>query len=112
MARNDFAQGFGSVVEEIIGGIAISLLINAISATGLIPPTYILIIELVNIVALASLLFIFQKAGFAYIAGWIFGIYIMIQSGLMGFWDIILYLIAPIVIIGIRVYLGFKNEGY
>ncbi len=71
-----------------------------------------LIIELINIVALASLLFLFQKAGIVYILGWFFGIYIMIQSGLMGFWDIILYLIVPVVIIGIRVYFWFKNEGY
>ncbi len=39
MARKDFAQGFGSAIEEIIGGITISLLVNAISVTGLVPPT-------------------------------------------------------------------------
>jgi len=109
MRQKDFDQGFGNAIQEIIGGIVVSLFINAISATGFVPSDYMLMIELINIIALVSLLFSLQKAGVAYIVGWIFGIYIMIQSGLMNFLDIILYLVVPIAIIGIRVYFWIKE---
>lgn len=113
MARNDFGQGLGDAIEELIGGIVIvafSVAINAISATGLLPSGFMQIFELINIVVLASLLFGFQKAGYAYLIGWIFGMFIMIPSGLLGFWDIVLYVGAPILIIVVKAYSWFQNE--
>lgn len=110
MRYGGFDRGFGSAIEEVIGGVIISVFINGISLTGLLPSGYMLMIELINAGALATLLFAFPKAGITYLVGWIFGIWIMIQSGLMGFWDIVLYLIFPIAILGIRAYFWLKNE--
>jgi len=113
MARNDFGQGLGEAIEEIIGGIVLivfSVAINAIAATGLLPSGFMQIFELIDIVILASLLFGYQKAGFMYLIGWIFGMFIMIPSGLLGFWDIVLYIGAPILIIAVKAYVWFQNE--
>lgn len=112
MRQSDFGQGLGDAVEELIGGVVIvafSVAINAISATGLFPGL-MQMFELINIVVLASLLFGYQKAGYAYLIGWIFGMFIMIPSGLLGFWDIVLYVGAPILIIIAKAYVWFQNE--
>ena len=113
MARNDFGRGLGDAIEELLGGIVIvifSIAINAISATGLLPSGFMQLFELINIVALASLLFGFQKAGYAYLIGWIFGMFVMVPSGLLGFWDVVLYVGVPILIIAIRVYTWSQNQ--
>ena len=114
MKQLDFGQGLGDAFEEAMNGIiivAFSIAINAISATGLFPSGFMQFFELINIIALASLLFGFQKVGIMYLIGWIFGMFIMIPSGLLGFWDAVLYVGAPILIIAIRVYTWIQNEG-
>jgi len=93
--------GFKRAVSEIIGGIVAYYFIAALISTGLIPPYFVLLFHLVNVLSTILLVFAMPFWATSYILGWLFGLGIMYQSGVIGILDLLIYLV-PLVILAIR----------
>ncbi len=103
MNRN-FGRGTNNAVQEITGGVVSSLIVNAFATTGMIPAEYMLLINLANGLATVALLASFPYLGATYLFGWFFGMYLMLQSGLMSTVDVIAYIVLPLLYVAYRGY--------
>ena len=85
-----------ALLTEIIVGIAISALLEAFINTGLVSPSYILLIRLAGVI---TLIFVFFVPVFrtSYTIGWLLGLALMSSSGLAKPYDYLLYLIPLII---------------
>jgi len=100
---NHFTDGMGNALYEIVFGLVFAALIAAFVSAGLIPQTYLLIFFLLNGLATAAFLLFLPLSSFAYLIGWLFGMYMMLQGGILEIWDIILYILPPLAVIASKI---------
>lgn len=98
-------HGFRRAVTEIVGGIVFSAIMVAFASSGLIPDSFVLIFHLLNVLSTILLIFTIPFWTTSYIIGWLFGLWIMSSSGLIGILELLIYLV-PLVILVIR---GLKS---
>jgi hypothetical protein len=78
------------------------ILLSTLASTGLIPQSYIFLFKLISIVAVVSLILAVPYWGTGYLLGWLFGVFILVESGLVGILDFVVYFLAPFAILLIR----------
>jgi hypothetical protein len=105
---NGFESGANRAIGEIIGGFVTSIIVYTLASSGLVPPSYVLLFGLINIFGIIALLLAMPLWGFTYLLGWMFGVYLMLQSGLIGILEAILYIGIPIVVLVLRVRSWFE----
>jgi|YelNatPaOPRAMG01_1025707.scaffolds.fasta_scaffold27027_3 hypothetical protein len=91
--------GFKRALTEVIMGLVLSYIVSAFVSSGLIPPQYKLLFDLINVLAIISLIQVVPYWGTAYLLGWLIGMGIMIQSGILEVWEFLIYLIIGIVVL-------------
>ncbi len=94
-----FKHGYKRAITEIITGIVMGILLGTLESTGLIPPTYIFLFKLISIIGVVSLILAMPYWGTGYLLGWLLGVFIMMESGLVGILDFIVYFVVPFAII-------------
>jgi len=94
--------GFARAISEVAGGLIVSVLLSAFASTGLIPSSYLLMFELLNLVLTISFILALPYWGTGYLFGWLFGLAIMSQSGLVGPLDFVLYFVIPLIVLVVR----------
>lgn len=88
-----FDSGFSRAFSEIVVGLIIPILISSFVSTGLFPSYFIWVFHLLSIVDMISLIKAMSYWATSYILGWLFGVIILANSGLLAITDILVYLI-------------------
>lgn len=98
-----FDYGVNRAIEEIIGGILTSVIVDVVVSTELIPSYFIWYFHLLKIASMIGLILTMPLWATSYIVGWLVGVFIMAYSGLLTFIDVLIYFI-PVVILVYRLY--------
>jgi hypothetical protein len=91
--------GFRRAFTEVIMGLVLSQIVSTFVSSGLIQQQYKLLFDLINILAIISLVQVMPYWGTAYLFGWWISIGIMVQSGILEAWEFLIYFITGIVIL-------------
>ena len=100
---NVFKYGTKRAIGEIISGFVTSIIVDAFASSGLLPPSYVFLFGLINVLGTITLILTMPVWGITYLFGWMIGVYLMFQSGLIGILESILYLGIPIAILLFRI---------
>jgi hypothetical protein len=104
---NGLKQGLMQAFFGIIGSIILSAILTSSKQNNLIPANYVFLFTLIGFVSSITLLFTFWKAGVGFIAGWIIGAWLL--QSVLSTGDFILYIVAPIATLAIRVIVAIKK---
>ncbi len=95
-------HGCERAIREAGIGIVSGILLNAFISSGLIPSSYITLFKLIIILTILSLIMAMPYWGTGYIIGWLLGMLIMAETGLISTFDIIIYTVIPFVLLILR----------
>ncbi|MCZ7384137.1 MAG: hypothetical protein O8C63_05235 [Candidatus Methanoperedens sp.] len=98
----DFEHGIERIFSEVISGIIATALLTAL-APAFQNSLFVLLFILLNIIISIALIDAMPYWGNGYILGWLVGVIILSNSGLVGIFDFILYIIPPLFIIYKRI---------
>lgn len=104
-----FGYGARRAIAEVVGGIVTSAMVVAFINSGLLDPSYILLFHLMNLAGIFTLILAMPFWGTTYLLGWLFGLWIMSQSGLVGILELLIYLGASLAILIIRISKFMEN---
>jgi len=93
-------EGFRNAIVGVISGIIIFVLLEV--AKSLVPPDYLAIISLIEIMSLIGSILLIEKMeswGIYYLIGWLIGMGIMYLIGLVEEWLATIYLVVGFVIL-------------
>jgi hypothetical protein len=96
-----FGYGVGRAISEIVAGIVTSTILVAFMNSGLLNPSFMLLFHLINILSTIALIFAVPFWATSYILRWLFGLWIMFSSRLVGILELLVYLV-PLIILIIR----------
>ena len=105
---NNFQKGFSQVATGIIGGIILSALLSGFAKDGLIPSNMVFLFTFAGFLGAIALMVSFQTAGVIFTLGWIVGAWLL--KDMLSPFDFVVYLVAPIAALVIRVFLSFKRN--
>jgi hypothetical protein len=97
-----FEYGFNRAVKEIIGGLVSSVFVEAFVSSGLIPPSFMLLFHLSNAIGTLFLILAMPFWATAYILGWLFGLWVMSESGMVNLFDFLAYFIPLLLVLCVR----------
>ncbi len=103
-----FQRGMKEAIAGIIGGIIIYALLTESAKDGLIPSNYVILFTIAGFLSSILLMFSFATTGIIFTLGWIFGAFLL--KDILGTFDFVVYLVAPIVALIIRAYFYFKEN--
>jgi hypothetical protein len=99
---NGFERGIRRALLEVVNGLVTSTVSVAFVSSGLLPPFYVALFNLVNAIGTITLIFTMFYWGFTHLLGWLFALLLLLQSGLIGIFDLIVYLGFSIVALIIK----------
>lgn len=100
---NGFEYGVKRAIGEVIGGLITSVIVSAFASSGLLSPAYVLLFGLINVIGTVALILVMPYWGTTYLIGWLFGLWILLQSGLIGILEVVIYFGIPLAILVIRI---------
>jgi len=99
-------EGIIGAIGKIVLGLISPLIISAVINNGIVPYNFIgifyFVSGIVSVFGIVKFLKEMSFWGIAYIIGWVVGVYLLIDSGLLTYWDFVFYLIAPLVFFGYK----------
>ena len=104
-----FESGFSRALTQIVVGLIPPIFISSFVSTGLFPYYIIWIFHLLGIIDMISLIKEISYWATSYIVGWVFGVIILANSGLLVIQDILIYLI-PLVFLIYRLIIYFLDN--
>lgn len=96
-------HGFARAVSEVVVGFITSALLNALASTEMMPSSYLLPFKLLNLTLTFGFILAVPYWGTGYLLGWLFGLGIMSQSGLVDPLDFVIYFIIPLMVLVMRI---------
>ncbi|MDD5337191.1 MAG: hypothetical protein PHS02_01785 [Candidatus ainarchaeum sp.] len=102
--NSNFGGGTNNAMEGVVYGAVSAAFVDILANAGVIPAEWMLFFNLVNGLATIGFLMKIPSWGATYLLGWLFGMYIMLQSGLMGIVDVIAYFVIPLLYVGYKIY--------
>ena len=105
---NRLEHGLKRAFEEVIGGFVTSAIVYAIASSGLLSPAYLLLFGLINVIGTVTLVYAMPYWGTTYLIGWLFGVGMLLQSGLIGI-EAILYIGIPLLYLILRAKAWFER---
>jgi len=103
-----FQRGLREAVTGIIGGILINVILAGFAKDGLIPSYLVISFTVAGFLGSVVLMFSFKTTGVVFTLGWIIGA--LMLKDLLGPIDFVVYLVAPIAALVIRVVALFKGS--
>lgn len=85
-----FDYGLERAFSEIIGGLVTTIIISSFISTGLIPSYFIWLFHLLNIVDMIVLIQKMPYWATSYSVGWLIGVIILTNAGLLTILDILI----------------------
>lgn len=103
MGAGSLGYGMKRAIGEVIGGIINSVFVDAIIiGSGLISPVGAVLFGILNMLATVLLILAMPYWGTVYLIGWLFGLGIMFQTGLIGILDAVIYFGVPLLVLIVR----------
>ena len=106
----DAGNGFVTAVIGVISGLIAEVLLKAFVDGGLMPSSWIVFYQLLNVLAVFVFVHVTKYWGTLYLFGWWFGAGIMLYSGLLWFWEFLVYSIILSAVLISRVMRGFASS--
>ncbi|RLI11896.1 hypothetical protein DRO25_01125 [Candidatus Bathyarchaeota archaeon] len=103
MRKRSFEYGLRRVMGEIVSGIVTSAIVDSFLNAGLLPPAYATLFSVLNMLGTISLILAMPFWGTIYLIGWRFGLWIMLQTGLVGVGEAIIYFGVPLAVLIVRI---------
>jgi hypothetical protein len=100
-----FHFGLKQVIIEIILGFLTPLILKLPVYTGLVPKDALIWINLIIIILNVIMIFSMRSWGIIYTLGWLLGSFVFMQLGLLDTFSILLYIVAPICLLALRLLL-------
>ena len=94
-----FEYGLRRAITEAIMGAITSAILLAFINSGNLDPSYSLLFQLLNIVGIIGLIQAMPYWGTTYLIGWLIGTFIMYDSGLIGTFELLIYIGVSILIL-------------
>jgi uncharacterized membrane protein YeaQ/YmgE (transglycosylase-associated protein family) len=104
----DFKQGLVEAIIGVIGSIVYSAIITQFKQNETIPQNYTWTFTIIGLAATVSTIFVFKTAGFLFNVGWIIGAWLLKDAMDMG--TFLVFFVAPIIVLIIRVVFLFKSS--
>jgi hypothetical protein len=95
-----FQRGVAEAVTGIVGSIILSAILSSFAEEGLIPSYMVFWITAAGFLGAIVLMFSFSTTGVFFTLGWIVGA--LLLKDVLGTFDFIVYLVAPIVALVVR----------
>ena len=105
-----FKFGLKQVIGEVATGLLTTLVLTILANQGWLPDNVLLIINIVLIIMNILLIRKMWSWGVFYTVGWLIGSFVFFQIGLFSTWQVILYLVLPIVALLTRVVSSVKRS--
>jgi hypothetical protein len=105
-----FKFGLKQVVTEVATGLLTTLVLTYLSNQGWLPDNVLLIINIVLIIMNIILIRKMWSWGVFYTVGWLIGSFVFFKIGMFNTWQIILYLILPVMALFFRVVTSIKRS--
>ena len=105
-----FKFGLKQVIVEVATGLLTTFVLTMLANQGWLPDNVLLIINIILIIMNIVLIRKMWSWGVFYTVGWLIGSFVFFQIGLFNTWQIILYLVLPIVALVIRVVSSAKRS--
>jgi len=99
---DDIERGLVNAIREVLEGIILSAVLGIIPKLPLMPSYYAGIFQLIQAVYLIVGILVILKMeswGFWYLAGWLFGMWIMSTAGLIESWLFIIYAVVGVLVL-------------
>ena len=103
-----FQRGMSEAITGIVCGIVISTILSSFAKDGLIPSYMVFWITAAGFLGAIVLMFSFSTTGVIFTLGWIVGAWLL--KDMLSTFDFVVYLVAPIVALVIRLVLFFKSS--
>lgn len=103
-----FQRGMAEAITGIVGSIIIGAILSSFAEDGLIPSSMVFWITAAGFLGAIVLMFSFKTTGIIFTFGWIVGAFLL--KDMLSTFDFIIYIVAPIVALVIRVVLFFKSS--
>lgn len=104
-----FGRGSQRAFGEVVGGIVTSLLLATFVNSGILKDSDVFVFNLINMMATVVLILAMPYWGTLYLLGWAFALYILLNAGMMGAFEFVVYFGVPLIILIIRI---AKEMGY
>ncbi len=109
MTMTRLEYGVKRAISEIVSGIVISSLLNSFSHSGLLDPSHVILFNILNILGVVALTFAMPYWGSSYLIGWLIGLLIMSQTGLIELWEFLAYFAAALFVFITRIWKQLKS---
>lgn len=103
---DNIQSGFRNAIVGVLLGIIFSTILGAISKIPSVPPQYVGIIRLIQVVYLVAgilVILAMESWAFWYLIGWLLGIWIMYSVGLVESWLFVVYAIIGVVVLVVKI---------
>ena len=100
-------SGIAEVIISVVGGIAVSSILQAFKQDNLIPTSYFWIFTVLGFAGSIALIVSYMKAGIGFMIGWIIGAFLL--KDILSTGDFVIYLISPIAALLVRALLALKK---
>ncbi|MFQ5800387.1 MAG: hypothetical protein ACE5HH_01540 [Candidatus Hydrothermarchaeales archaeon] len=91
-----FESGAERAFGEIIGGVVTSAVLISFVESGILSPILFILLGIAGIVGLMSIMPYWSTT---YLLGWLFGLLLFLQAGLIGSFELIILIGIPLVIL-------------
>jgi hypothetical protein len=105
-----FKVGFKQVIIEVATGLLTTVVLTFLSNQGWLPDKFLLIINIALIILNILLIRKMWSWGIFYTIGWVIGSFVFFQIGLFNTWQIIIYLVLPLLALFFRVGSSVKRS--
>ena len=105
-----FKFGFKQIIFEVVTGLLTTLVLQLLSHYGYLPDSVAVFVNIFLIVANVLLAWSMLSWGIFYMVGWLIGSAVFFELGLFGTWDIVLYIVLPLVVLVARITLTIKRK--
>ena len=99
-------KGFSEAIVGVVVGIVLSALLGVIPTLSFVPSYFAGICQLLEVISLVGgilLIFAMESWGLGYLLGWLFGMWIMSNTGLVESWLFTLYAVVGVVVIVVKI---------
>ena len=105
-----FKFGLKQIIVEVATGLLTTFILTILANQGWLPDKVILIINILLIIMNILLIRKMWSWGVFYTVGWLIGSFVFFKIGLFSTWQIILYLVLPIMALVIRIVSALKRS--
>ena len=110
MGGGGFGYGIRRLMGEVVGGVITSIFVDVIIGSGLLPPVYAVLFGILNMVGTIGLILAMPYWGTVYLFGWLAGLCIMLQAGLVGILDAAFYFGVPLAVLVLRLWKKLTDQ--